>query len=185
MLTTRHVASIALLVAIPVVGYLIWRQRPSRARAITMVVAGFYLAAVAGVVFGGIPIDPDLLEGLRSKPRGNWVPLRSLLALLSIPSSPVLFQIGNLLLLTPLGVLLPLLSDRFHRLRLVVLLGLAISTTIELTQLLGSTVFGYTYRVFEIEDIVLNTLGIALGWALWRAGHRLFSNLTGGSSSPR
>ena len=185
MLTTRHISLIVFLAAFPVVGILIWKLRPSPPRAVAMVLAGFYLAAVAGVVFGGIPIDPDLLEDLRSEAGGNWVPLRSLTPIMSFSGSNLLFKIGNLLLLAPLGVLLPVLSHRFRRLGSVVFLGLALSMTIELTQLLGSTVLGYGYRVFQVEDIMLNTLGIVLGWAVWRGYRQLSSNPAGRSASPR
>jgi glycopeptide antibiotics resistance protein len=69
----------------------------------------------------------------------------------------------NVLLFVPLGILLGVLARR--TLRTTVLLGFATSLMIEITQLSGN--FGlapFTYRVFDIDDLVTNTTGAALGW---------------------
>jgi glycopeptide antibiotics resistance protein len=81
----------------------------------------------------------------------------------------VFLAIGNLLLMTPLGFLLPLLWERFRHLRTVAVAAFLTSLTVELTQLAILTLLGQTYRLFEVDDLMLNTGGAMLGWAVWRA----------------
>lgn len=64
--------------------------------------------------------------------------------------------LGNLLMLTPLAVLLPLLSDKFKRVKKYFLCVLILTITIESTQ--------YIFKVgsFDIDDIILNVGGTVL-----------------------
>ena len=65
---------------------------------------------------------------------------------------------GNVLLLVPLGCLVPLLMKRFDRWRNTVFLGVAVSLLIEVTQLI-------TCRgCFDIDDVILNSAGCWIGW---------------------
>ena len=70
--------------------------------------------------------------------------------------------IFNILMLMPLGIMLPLLSHRFRRLYATAAAGLIVSVAIETAQL--ATARG----VFATEDILHNTLGAALGYALYK-----------------
>ena len=74
---------------------------------------------------------------------------------------------GNLLLLVPLGFLLPLASPRFRQFRKTVAVAVMVSLGIEMLQLTISTVVGFPYRVFDVDDLILNTAGAAVGWAGW------------------
>ena len=68
---------------------------------------------------------------------------------------------GNVLLLVPMGFLLPLLYDRMRSWNKIFLLGVTFSMTLEMVQyLLG--------RTADIDDVLLNSLGILLGYAAWR-----------------
>lgn len=70
--------------------------------------------------------------------------------------------LGNLFLLFPLGILLPLLWDKFLNVRIVIVCSLFISLGIEVLQLL-SVFIGNQGRAFDIDDIILNTIGAWLG----------------------
>lgn len=64
---------------------------------------------------------------------------------------------GNLIMLFPLGFLLPILSDKFKSILLTTMTGFAFSVCIELTQY-------YTGRgLFESDDIIHNTIGAFAG----------------------
>jgi hypothetical protein len=68
---------------------------------------------------------------------------------------------GNLLLLAPLGVLLPVLSNRFRGpLRILLAVGL-VSLCIETVQ--GTMITG---RAFDADDVILNTLGAVIAYLL-------------------
>jgi len=80
--------------------------------------------------------------------------------------------LGNIVLFFPLGVMLPLLSPNLRSLAGVLLVAILFSFSIELTQYI-SRHFG-NYRSVDIDDIILNTLGAVLGFAL--AGKPLARN---------
>lgn len=78
----------------------------------------------------------------------------------------LLAPLMNLVLCALIGALLAR-----HRLRsrAAVLLGFGLSLTIELTQLTGVWgLYPCPYRQFDVDDLILNTAGVALGFALVR-----------------
>ncbi|WP_342541786.1 VanZ family protein [Paenisporosarcina sp. FSL H8-0542] len=65
--------------------------------------------------------------------------------------------LGNIILFTPLGFILILKFKRLNNMMSVVLVGVLSSTFIEIIQLLLPN------RSFDIDDIILNTLGTMIG----------------------
>jgi glycopeptide antibiotics resistance protein len=66
----------------------------------------------------------------------------------------------------PLGFLTPILWKKFRHYKNVALLGLAVSITIELLQLLESFVGGWG-RITDIDDVICNVLGTILGYLIY------------------
>jgi glycopeptide antibiotics resistance protein len=90
----------------------------------------------------------------------------------SAQSFDVTAYLLNIVLFLPLGFLLPLIwpkNDRFGR---VLLFGAAFSLLIELSQLLN-------IRSTDIDDLLLNTLGAALGFLLFRLYRFVFRRKKG------
>lgn len=73
---------------------------------------------------------------------------------------------GNTLLLMPLGIMLPVLWRKFHELRKTVMFAFCISLCIEVIQLLSSYI-GNVGRAFDIDDIILNTIGAWVGFFIY------------------
>lgn len=72
--------------------------------------------------------------------------------------TPLLLLILNILMLAPLGFLLPLISKRFDSLKNVLLSAFAFTVFIELFQLI-------THRgIFELDDLFHNTIGSMIGY---------------------
>lgn len=67
---------------------------------------------------------------------------------------------GNIALFIPAGLLLPLVSNQWRKLKSFVLLSLAISFFFELAQLLLG------YGNFDVDDISLNLLGAIIGFSI-------------------
>ncbi|KAA0542759.1 VanZ family protein [Bacillus sp. BGMRC 2118] len=68
--------------------------------------------------------------------------------------------VGNIIGFTPLGLLLPLISKKMFRLKVITLTTFLLSFTYEVIQL-------FTYLgTFDIDDLILNTLGGVLGYLL-------------------
>jgi glycopeptide antibiotics resistance protein len=74
--------------------------------------------------------------------------------------------LGNVALFVPLGILLPLVGDRFRSLKRVLLVALGLSLSIEAIQFLSR--FLGIPRAVDIDDVILNTLGGCLGFALFK-----------------
>ena len=74
---------------------------------------------------------------------------------------------GNIFLFLPTGFILPLVYKRLDRFWKVVAAGAGLSLCIELLQL------PFSVRSTDIDDLLLNTLGVALGFALYALVSRL------------
>jgi hypothetical protein len=75
--------------------------------------------------------------------------------------------IGNLLMLCPLGALLPLRVRRLRSLTRIALTAMAASVLVEAMQFVI-----HSGRVSSTDDVLLNTIGATLGAALTRRGWR-------------
>jgi glycopeptide antibiotics resistance protein/uncharacterized RDD family membrane protein YckC len=136
----------------------------------------FYLLAIATQTVLPLPADasyctghsyassPQLrpfyfVEVVSQRARGHWSPG----ALLHNPA--VWTTALNVVMLAPLGLFL-----RYaQRMRVVptVLAGFGISLLFELTQLTGLWfVYPCPYRLFSVDDLLLNTAGVLVGWLL-------------------
>jgi glycopeptide antibiotics resistance protein len=69
--------------------------------------------------------------------------------------------IGNVLLFIPLGILLPVINKKMKNFFLMFVTGFYLSIFIELLQ------YTVAKRIFDIDDILLNTVGTILGFILY------------------
>lgn len=130
-----------------------------------------YLVGVIAVTIFPIPLDRVLLENLQIiQPPNNWIPFASISQLIATAPLPVMVKqvVGNALLLLPLGFFIPLLKGRFLKAYEIPLTGLIGSLVIEGIQHVIGFMLGYNYRIFDIDDILLNTVGAVLGYILFR-----------------
>lgn len=103
----------------------------------------------------------------------NFVPLWSI-KMYGLLSYQV---IGNFIMLLPLGIYLPLLYKNMQGFFKVLLTCMLFSASIELMQLVTN------FRVTDVDDIILNTLGAGLGFIIYAVinsivGKPRFSNRT-------
>ena len=75
--------------------------------------------------------------------------------------------IGNIILFIPVGVLFPLTGDE-HKCVKTGFVALCFSIIIEIIQLVSHR--GY----FEVDDLILNTLGAVMGYGIYRVAMKLF-----------
>lgn len=98
----------------------------------------------------------------------NLIPLVKGLTAIENGSRVILVEMGlNVLLFIPLGYVL----RRFHGVKRsvlnVVLIGFMISLTIEVIQLV-SMYQGLNVRIFDVDDLILNTIGTLIGALIYR-----------------
>lgn len=88
-----------------------------------------------------------------------WIPFVSLIRILKNSLSYFIYLfVGNLIWFVPFGFLFPVLVKRG---KLVILYGLLLSLLIEICQFIFGT------GVTEVEDLILNTAGTAIGYVVY------------------
>lgn len=129
-------------------------------------VAAFAGTVLFSVVLARLTLEPSAASA--DLVHSNVRPGRSIRAYLEGTSTiEAVRQLGgNLLLGLPFGVLLPVLLPPARGLLRVAAVTVCLMTLVELTQ--GALVTG---RVFDIDDVILNTAGALLGYLL--IGRRL------------
>lgn len=78
-----------------------------------------------------------------------------------IRSVTILNLSANLLLFSPIGIFLPILSEYFRKVRNIIMAGIMISTTVEIFQY-------FIGRSSDIDDIILNTVGACIGFLIYK-----------------
>ncbi|MBR5430563.1 MAG: VanZ family protein [Firmicutes bacterium] len=143
------------------------REQLSRARRAGLLLLALYLLLVLHITGPGTLWD-GLAHGFRLRPgRINLIPLLREIRPVNCSRARNLALCGlNVLLFLPLGLLVPALWRRWDRWYRVAGLGLLFSLVIEGCQLLN-------YRFADVDDLICNTCGTVLGWALWRLLRRL------------
>lgn len=67
----------------------------------------------------------------------------------------------NIIMFVPAGLLLPLVWEKYGKLKETAGYGFLLSLLIECSQLL-------CWRVTDINDLIMNTFGAVVGWMVWR-----------------
>ena len=171
MLQRIIVYAIAALVAAAVAWWSIAR-RGSALQVATRVALVLYVGWIIGATLVPVPLHGvarlDSAATQSSSP--NLVPLRTIRQTLALHAvwTRVRLLGGNVLVFVPFGLLLPLVFPRSATLRRVALGGLLFSLAIELGQLAVSLAVGSWYRMTDVDDVMLNVVGVLLGYALYR-----------------
>ena len=75
--------------------------------------------------------------------------------------------VGNMIMFIPTGILLPVEFKKLNSFLKVVAVGALISLCIEILQL------PFPSRASDVDDLILNTLGVAVGYGIYAAFRRL------------
>lgn len=111
-----------------------------------------YLFLVAAVCFFPIRIGAGAISVAN-----NIIPFKSIVDSLSGHTmSGLKVVLGNFLMLTPLGVFFTFIVPKLKNRIFGVLL---FSFSIEIVQFVIGLFIGYNYRSFDVDDIILNTVG--------------------------
>jgi glycopeptide antibiotics resistance protein len=129
-------------------------------RLLAMVCAFAFMVAFA-VVLARLTLEPSPASAALT--HTNMHPGSSLRAYLDQPAlRDAVKQIGgNVLLGVPFGILVPVVAPRSRGLLRVLLLTAVVMLLVEFAQ--GALITG---RAFDIDDVILNTVGALLGYVL-------------------
>ena len=103
---------------------------------------------------------PDLM--LKGQTAGKSI---NLIPLITLTSADLKTSLLNVLLMMPFGFGLPFLTN--FRMNKIVIIGALFSVTIEFLQLVSGLLAGITFRIADINDVIFNTAGVAIGYILF------------------
>ena len=98
----------------------------------------------------------------------------NLIPLLTLTNQDLKTSLLNILLFIPFGFLLPFISK--FRIKKIFMIGMLLSISIELLQLISGLLAQITFRIADINDVIFNTIGVAAGYVLFN-GFRLLRKL--------
>ncbi|MGM7645991.1 VanZ family protein [Nocardia sp. JW2] len=155
--------------AIPLIVALLlwWRARAGIERPIALLRS----LTEVGIVAGTLPWVWMILTPTGGTRTVSVVPLRDLAATLRELSFDTVVQIGaNTAMFVPLGFLLPLRFPRFAGTWRMLVVGAALSATLELAQYVLNI-----GRVSSVDDVLMNAVGAAIGAHLLTMGRKSWS----------
>lgn len=152
--------------------YIIKRKFFNWQKVLFEIILGVYIVCLIGVTLLPIPFDnSDPLVRMYPE-KDNYIPFFSIYTTATQAVSPTIAIkqiLGNLVMLMPLGVILPFISKKIKQsVTRAVFIGFLVSLSIELLQTFVSLLINYKYRSFDVDDIILNTLGSFLGTLLFK-----------------
>lgn len=107
------------------------------------------------------PIDiPSIAETTKTN---NYIPFRYILS--PLKALPI-YMIGNFVAFLVLGFCLPLLYQRLKSIKNFIVLSLLICAVVEILKLTEYSL-NVAYGSFNINDIMLNTVGIFIGYYIY------------------
>ena len=103
---------------------------------------------------------PDLiLQGQTAGKSMNLIPL------ITLTPEDLKTSLLNILLLIPFGFGLPFITN--FRMKKIVVIGALFSIVIEFLQLITGFMAKITFRIADINDVIFNTVGVAVGYILF------------------
>ncbi len=164
----------------------VWLLRKKKASSILFFsLFYFYVMTVISVTLFPLPVDKTYIEDTKEvhdMEDNNYIPFTflsdAIVQLTPVPHDTFGYDFrlmmvmrqtgGNILLGMPFGFLLPLVFEKRNSFFRVMVAGFYFSFAIEASQFLMSRMVGYSYRLTDVDDILLNCLGVALGYSCLR-----------------
>jgi glycopeptide antibiotics resistance protein len=156
------------LAALPFI-YWVIRRRADRRWTLLALIAVIHVTLVIALTIFPVPIaGQEFYRQTRGMSEDNVVPFATIRAqLMHLSLNTIRQLVGNMLALVPLGIYAPELWPALRDWRKFVLVAIAFGVGIELTQYAGSLIEGFTYRVTDVDDAIMNASGAVIAFLLW------------------
>jgi glycopeptide antibiotics resistance protein len=163
----------ALFPAIPI-GLWILRRGADRRWTVLALLALIHIDLVIAMTIFPIPIAGQEFDRVtRGMGEDNVIPFTTISAQLTHMSLSNFRQLfGNVVALAPLGIYGPGLWRPLRDWRRFILVAVAFGVGIELAQYAGSLLEGFTYRVTDVDDAMMNATGAVVMFFVWRLAQR-------------
>lgn len=135
-----------------------------------------------------IPIDSRLIQSLietNTAASNNFVPFQTISQSVLGAFRQDYFLgfakviLGNIVMMIPIGFYLPLIRPNLHSRRNIFILGFSAAISMEILQKIISLVVNVSYRSFDVDDIILNTIGVLIGSIILKLVNPLIKRLKG------
>jgi glycopeptide antibiotics resistance protein len=100
----------------------------------------------------------------------------NLIPLITLTQEDLKTSLLNILLMIPFGLGLPFIAN--FRMKRIVVIGALFSIVIELLQFLTGYMAKITFRVADINDVIWNTVGVAIGYILFLISMRIYRHIS-------
>ena len=114
---------------------------------------------------------PDLI--LNGQTAGKSI---NLIPLITLTAQDLETSLLNILLLIPFGFGLPFITN--FRMKKIIVIGALFSICIELLQLITGFMAKLTFRIADINDVIFNTVGVAIGYILFVGFVRIYRHIS-------
>ena len=175
MVTNRLAMVIGFIILVGYIVFALLTKKSSKRIAITGVLI-IYLTGVACVTL--FPIFYDTAVEYSDTIRWyNLVPIKSIIEVFryGVNATNITQVFGNVVLTTPFGVLILMLFKLpkwWHK----ALVALAFPLAIELTQMFIGLSIGNMYRTVDINDVILNFIGVCIGYAIYTLLYKIIGS---------
>lgn len=126
-----------------------------------------YIMLLITVVFfkEGYTVSMMLLKQTNRPLIGNFIPFKTITFYCRTSSIDITIRelIGNVIAFAPMGFLLPLCFNRIKGIEKVFIISFTISLFFEIIQIITNL------GIFDVDDIMLNTLGAIIGFMVYKA----------------
>lgn len=165
-ITTELFIILFLLISVCVYIYRTFRPEHICTRYFVVVSFIFYILVLAKTVLFPIYIFDREQISMMFEGAGNYIRFYQLIPLESIKnyfSSETMIQLaGNIILLFPLLIFGDIFTRGRKKISILIITGICTSVLIELYQLLTNYITGFPGHVADIDDLLLNSLGVFL-----------------------
>lgn len=172
-----------LLFYILITGVIAFVKKANFYACICNIAFAIYICFLLKITFFPIPIQKEAILGLQNANQEyNFFPLHSICRIISenmdLPQILFLQICGNLFLLFPVGVYIPIIFKTCQSAKRMFITVLFLGIAIELMQHMLNMVIGFHYRNVDIDDVILNTLGGMIGYIVHRYVKPMYHSIT-------
>lgn len=162
------------LVVLAAMLLVLWHRSKNPAFLLCCAIFGIYLLFVIELIFFPIRISESYVRDVRWFSSINLIPLNFNFS--ELPRLVLQQIVLNVLLTVPFGFGMRFVAQ--IRAKQVLWIALAVGAAIETGQLLISVVVRYPYRTIDVNDVLLNALGVVVGYGVFRIFARLYTGVT-------
>jgi glycopeptide antibiotics resistance protein len=160
--------------------FFLWRRGRSLGYIFYFSLFFFYMWAVFANVIFPLPLDGSYFDTIRGRTWASQVNFAPLFLAREFDVRSVQIY-GNFLLGVPFGFGVLFVSSVPSR--RVIPLGLGFALGLELLQLIIGLIYGFPYRVIDVNDVLLVFAGVVLGYLALRATAHGYRRLTGAGAA--